>query len=135
MSTATQSASHLAAPFQRLLVRGTALFAVAAALVATAGSWMPADGVGRSIGSLLPGVVLAAWLFLLYDYLRQYDELLRGTLLKSLAVSALTGIVVLFTSMLRVGYLGYAPFPESVVLGAMGAGFAIAATVCILKFR
>lgn len=118
---------HIRKHLLYFLLHAAGFAAVFALLFVFVERGLPETGVWRSVPAGLPGAMLGLWLYVLYAYLRHYDELMRSLMLKALAFSALVGIVTLFTSMVRAKIGGYAQFDDATIVATMASAWVLAA--------
>lgn len=126
---------HLRKPLKQFLL-GLVFFTLAiVALFVVIEKMLPGSGPWRSILAALPGLGLATFFYVLYSYLRHYDELIKQLTIKALAASAIGGIVTLFVSVTRASIGGYAEFNSGVIMVTMSATFVLAALLLNWRHR
>ncbi|MEM7280555.1 MAG: hypothetical protein AAF438_02825 [Pseudomonadota bacterium] len=111
---------------------------LAVAVVATVfliNRFRPSDGSLDVFLSWLPGVGMALWFFVLGRYLKNYDELLQNVLLKSLALSAVAGFVLLFTRMVQLDLGLDAGIADPLVISVMALAFIVCALCLRWRYR
>lgn len=126
---------HLKKPVRQFLMNLFFFLLVTVTVFIIVEKTLPHSGPWRSIIASLPGLVLSAFFYILYQYLRHYDELLKQITVKALAASGLGGGVVLLVSTSRASIGGYGEFQGGTVMLAMSAIFVIVAVLLSWQHR
>lgn len=130
----TPHQKHLQKPLRQFVGSAVVFFVTVSLGVLAVQRLRPPDGSLDAYLSLLPGVALAVWFYLLFRYMRHYDEMLRHLLMQALAVAGLTGLVFLFTAMIQRD-LGLVPLGHAFIISAMAIAFIVCALYLKWRYR
>ena len=129
----TQS-NPLTKPLREFVTSAAAFFGLVVVGVIAVSRFRPQDGSLDFWLSVLPGIALSVWFYLLYRYLRHYDEMLRSLLLKALAAAAMVGLIMLFTAMIQVDF-GMESLSHAFIIATMATAFIVCALYLKWRYR
>ena len=122
---------HMRRPLLVFIASAIGIAVIVTLAVMLIGRFRPSDGSLDVWLSWLPGAGLTLWFFILFRYLKHYDEMLRDILLKSLAVSAVAGFVLIFTRIVQLDIGLPSTIQDAFIISIMALAF----VACALSLR